>query len=277
MAIEFARMQIVSRSAGGNACCKASYNARIKLKDERTNVTYNFTSRGDNVYHTVLLPEGVDKKFKDRAILMNEVERTEKRKNSQLLKDIVIALPDDKELDLQDRINITHEIIDKMGWVKEGLGVQVNIHKPHDGEKNWHAHLLVTTRRFTPDGMALGEKARDLNPEFRSNKQSRGFIIPEETMLHDHVRDVINRYFEKLGLENRVDLINAIPQEHIGPVRMRSIFNEAVERNELRKLANIKLLKSGEDVLDRITEVTGVFGKKDLERVVIANLYRIIP
>ncbi|WP_231966295.1 MobA/MobL family protein [Orientia tsutsugamushi] len=31
---------------------------------------------------------------------MNEVERTAKRDNSQLLKDIVIALPDDKELNL---------------------------------------------------------------------------------------------------------------------------------------------------------------------------------
>ncbi|KJV76906.1 mobA/MobL family protein [Rickettsia hoogstraalii str. RCCE3] len=66
---------------------------------------------------------------------MNEVERIEKRKNSQLLKDIVIALPDDKELDLQDRITITHEIIEEMAWVKNGLGVQVDIHKPHDGEK----------------------------------------------------------------------------------------------------------------------------------------------
>ncbi len=29
---------------------------------------------------------------------MNEVERCEKRKDSQLLKDIILALPDDKEL-----------------------------------------------------------------------------------------------------------------------------------------------------------------------------------
>ena len=52
---------------------------------------------------------------------MNEVERTEKRKNSQLLKDVVIALPDDMELDLQDRIAITHEIIEEMAWVENGF------------------------------------------------------------------------------------------------------------------------------------------------------------
>ncbi|KJV76178.1 conjugal transfer TraA domain protein [Orientia tsutsugamushi str. TA716] len=48
-------------------------------------------------------------------ILMNEVERTEKRRNSKLLKDIVIALPDDKELNLEERIKITHEIVDAIG------------------------------------------------------------------------------------------------------------------------------------------------------------------
>ncbi len=109
MAIQFARIEIVSRSSGGNACLKAAYNARLIIKDERTNITYNFSKKGDNVYHAVLLPSHVDQKFKNPSILMNEVERSEKRKNSQLLKDVVIALPDDKELDLDDRITITHK------------------------------------------------------------------------------------------------------------------------------------------------------------------------
>ncbi len=268
MAIEYARMEIVNRGAGGNACCKGAYNARSKINDIRTNVTYNFQNRGDNVYHDVLLPEHVDLKFKDIAILMNEVERSEKRKNSQLLKDIIIALPDDKELDLQDRINIILRVIDKMAWVKNGLGVQVDIHHPHDGEKNWHAHLLLTTRRFDTDGKCLGEKARDLNPEFRSNYENRGFIIPEEKILHEHARDVINDYFKELGLDNRVDAIGIVPQEHIGPVRMRSALNSAVGRNEERKIANIELLKSGDDVLDRITTTSSVFNHADLARTV---------
>ena len=79
---------------------------------------------------------------------MNLVERCETRKDSQLLKDIVIALPDDKEITLKDRIEITKRIIDRAGYVKEGLAVQMDIHSTHNGEYNWHAHLLVTTRRF---------------------------------------------------------------------------------------------------------------------------------
>ena len=125
MAIQFARIELIGRATGGNACCKGAYNARTKIKDQQTNIIYNFQKRGDNVYHEILLSEGVDQKFKDTKILMNEVERVETRKNSSLLKDIVIALPDDKELNLQDRINISHLVIDKMEWVKEGLGVQL--------------------------------------------------------------------------------------------------------------------------------------------------------
>ena len=38
MAIQFARVQRVSRSTGGNACCKGAYNSRTKIKDEKTNI-----------------------------------------------------------------------------------------------------------------------------------------------------------------------------------------------------------------------------------------------
>jgi hypothetical protein len=127
MAIQFARIGHVQRSAGAKACCKGAYNARAIIKDEKTNIVYNFRNRGDNVYHDILLPDHVDKRFKNAIVLMNEVERSEKRKDSVLLKDIVLALPDDKELTLEDRITITHRLIEKRGWVKEGLGVQVDI------------------------------------------------------------------------------------------------------------------------------------------------------
>ena len=45
MAIQFARIEIVGRSEGKNACLKSAYNARLIIKDERTNVTYNFSKK----------------------------------------------------------------------------------------------------------------------------------------------------------------------------------------------------------------------------------------
>ena len=265
MAIQFARIEIVGRSSGGNACCNGAYNARTIIKDEQTNVTYNFTRKGDNVYHEILLPKHVDQKFKNTKILMNTVEQAEKRKDNQLLKDIVLALPDDKELNLKDRIEITYRLIAKRGWVREGLAVQMDIHEPHDGEKNWHAHLLVTTRRFNDDGLSFGLKAVDLNPSF-IKVGSKAYAIPEEEMIHEELKEIINDYFKELGLENRVDLIGTIAQEHIGPVRMRSVLNQVVDRNEEKRLANIEHLSSGKGVLDKITKHMSVFSKNDLMR-----------
>ena len=265
MAIQFARIEIVGRSSGGNACCRGAYNARAIVKDNKTNVTYNFKHKGDNVYHTVLLPEHADKRFNSLAEFMNEVEHCEKRKDSQLLKDIVLALPDDKELTLQDRINITHLLIEKRAWVKEGLGVQVDIHEPHDGEKNWHAHLLVTTRRFTEDGQSFGLKATDLNPEFKK-VGGKSFAIPEAEQIHEDLRDIINDYFKMLGLENRVDAISQLGQEHVGPVRMRSVLNKAVLRNEERREANIEQLNSAEALLERVVANKSIFTANDIKR-----------
>jgi hypothetical protein len=267
MAIQFARIEIVSRSTGGSACCKGAYNARTKVKDEKTNVTYNFSHKGDNVYHTILLPEYANKKFSSVSEFMNLVEAFEKRKDSQLLKDIVLALPDDKELSLQDRINITHLLIEKRGWVKEGLGVQVDIHRPHDGEKNWHAHLLVTTRRFIENGLAFGAKATDLNPEFKK-AGNKAFVIPEAQQIHEDLRDIINDYFKMLGLDKRVDSIGINPEEHIGPVRMRSVMNAAVIRNEERKIAEVEHLSNGAAVLDKVTRNMSVFSSSDLKQAV---------
>ena len=267
MAIQFARIEIVGRSSGGNACCKGAYNARMKVKDQQTGVIYNFLKKGDNVYHEILLPEYADKKFHSVSEFMNLIERSEKRKDSQLLKDIVLALPDDKELNLQDRIEIAHRLIEKRSWVKEGLGVQVDIHQPHDGEKNWHAHLLITTRRFTEDGLSLGAKAVDLNPEFKK-AGNKAYIVPEDQQIHEDLKEIINDYFKELGLENRVDLISETPQEHIGPIRMRSVLNEAVIRNEERKFANIESLKTGADVIARVTKHASIFTEKDLMRAV---------
>lgn len=215
----------------------------------------------------ILLPKYADKKFLSVSKFMNEVERCEKRKDSQLLKDIVLALPDDKELTLEDRIKITHLLIEKRGWVKEGLGVQIDIHEPHDGETNWHAHLLVTTRRFTHDGLTFGAKATDLNPKFKKFG-NKAYAIPEADQIHEELKDIINNYFKEKGLENRVDAISLNPQEHVGPVRMRSIFNEAAKRNEERRETEIEHLNSSSRILEKVTKHMSVFTRKDLIRTV---------
>lgn len=258
MAIQFARCEYVSRSSGGNACRKASYNQREEVRCERTGELFSFKERGGNVHHEILLPQGADEKFKNSSVLWNEAERCEKRKDSQVAKEFVIALPDDEAVTLEDRIELTRRF--GQIFVERGVALQLDVHCPHENEKNWHAHFLVTTRRFSEDGLTFHEKkATDLDPVIRSR------VVVEADLWGEIWRDLQNTYFEEKGYDIRVDPIGIVPQEHLGPVRMRHHLNEAVVRAQLLQKANEKLAQNPLSILEEMTRTQAVFTPKDVE------------
>jgi ATP-dependent exoDNAse (exonuclease V) alpha subunit len=95
-----------------------------------------------------------------RPQLWDEAEEAERRKNSVVAREVLIALP--HELPDTDRIKIVREL---SSWLVSRYGVAVDaaIHAPRKGhdERNHHAHLLMTTRRLTAQG--LSEKTRELD------------------------------------------------------------------------------------------------------------------
>ncbi|SPR14161.1 conjugal transfer protein TraA [Orientia tsutsugamushi] len=270
MAIQFTRIEFLTRSKGGDSCRKAAYNARTIVKNEKIGIKYNFSRKKDNVYHTVLIPDYVNQDFKNIQTLMNEVERTAKKGNSQLLKDIVIALPDEKELNLEHRIELTHQIVDEMEWVQKGLGVQIDIHKPQIGDKNWHVHILLTMRRFREDGTGLGDIAVDLNPKIIT-VNGKKVVIKDPEMIHERVKEIINAFFAKLGLPYRVDEISEVPGKHIGNIKyieIRNLITEVLNENELRKEAHLKIINDADVITDSITHYKSIFTKQDVEKAV---------
>lgn len=141
---------------------------------------------------------------------------------------------DDAQITLEDRIELSR----RFGtiFVERGVALQLDVHAPHDNEKNWHTHFLVTTRRFSEDGLTFfSKKATDLDPVIRSK------VMVEGDLWGEIWRDLQSGYFEEKGYNLRVDPIGVIPQEHLGPVRMRHHLNEAVLRAQLLQKANEKL------------------------------------
>ena len=212
MAIQFARCEYVSRSTGGNACRKAAYNERSSIQCERTGETFSFEHKGEAAHHEVLLPEGANARFEDSSTLWNEAEWCERRKDSQVAKEFVLALPDDAQVTLEDRIELTRRFASS-NFVEKGVAVQIDIHEPDAEEKNWHAHLLVTTRRFAEDGETLSpKKANDLDPVVRGASHT----VLEADLWGEIWRDVQNTYFEEKGYDIRVDPIAILSQETQG-------------------------------------------------------------
>ena len=283
MAIAFARARYLSRATGGNAVRSAAYNAREAIEAERTGEVFSFRHRDPAEHHDVLLPEGADARLADSAVLWNAAEAAEKRRDAQVAREIVLALPADRELSTEDRIELARSFAEQH-FVARGLAVQLDVHAPHpepgwgkergEGEgawtegtggdhTNWHAHLLITTRRVEGDHLAA-KKARDLDPEVR--KTGARTLVTDAEAWGETWRAHQDRYFQEHGIELRVDATAAHPGEHIGPVRMRKVDSPAVARAEALRTANEAAARDPAQVLAALTRNNATFTERELDR-----------
>ena len=265
MAIAFARMEVISRSNGGSATRTAAYIHRIEVKDSRSGERFDFrhsAQAGDQ--HGVLLPEGAPDWMPDPARLWDAAERAERRKDSQTAYHIVVALPKATDgLGAEDQRALV-ESFAREQWGRHGLAVSFAIHPPHEGEDNWHAHILVTTRRVEGNGLVT-RKARDLNPAFTRSVEGGLHVDGERwgALWAEHQ----NRYFEAQGLELRVDRKGVISQEHLGPKRHRA--DPEAEMRQERAEAEAETAIAWRDpgtVLTLMTRTRATFTFAELDR-----------
>ncbi len=284
MAIAFARARYLSRSSGGSAVRSAAYNAREAITAERTGELFHFRHRDAPEHHEVLLPEGADARLASAAVLWNAAEAAEKRKDAQVAREIVLALPADRVFTTEDRIELARTFAEQH-FVAKGLAVQLDVHAPHkergEGEEgaftagtggdhtNWHAHLLITTRRIEGDQLSA-KKARDLDPEVR--RAGIRTLVTDAEAWGETWRVHQDRYFQEHGIELRVDAAAAHPGEHIGPVRMRKVDSPAVERAEALRTANEAAARDPEQVLAALTRNNATFTERELDRYLAKHL-----
>jgi Ti-type conjugative transfer relaxase TraA len=267
MAIQFARARYISRASGGNAVRSAAYNERASIVSDRTGEVFYFRHRDAPEYHDVLLPEGAGEKFADSAVLWNAAEAAERRKDAQVAREIVLALPANADLTDADRIDLARSFADQH-FVAKGLAVQLDVHRPHEGDSeseraNWHAHLLITTRRLEGEGFSA-KKARDLDPEVR--RAGGRAVVADGEAWGELWRDHQNRYFAEHGIDARVDPAATHAQQHIGPVRMRKADSAAGERAETLRQANQAAARDPDQVLATLTRNNATFSERDLDR-----------
>jgi hypothetical protein len=154
------------------------------------------------------LPKGAPDNLRDRAALWNAVEKAETRKNSQLARRIILALP--HELTTEQQEQLLKDYV-RENFTRKGLAADVNIHKPDPkgDERNFHAHILVPTRFVDKDG--IGKKDRESN---------------ERETLQAWRKDwekKVNRHLERYGHATRISMdsleaqgVDREPQIHLG-------------------------------------------------------------
>lgn len=272
MPIAFARLEFVKRSEGKNACAKSAYNSRDKIEFKGSQFfepkSYDWSNKEKPIFHCVLLPKGAKKELANPEYLWNLAEVSETRRNSQTAMEMVIALPDDKVISINDRIVLAKTFMQNH-FVNQGFAAQIDIHPPdkreglngEEGDHNWHAHALITSRRVRKDGKQFeSHKPRDLVPSVRGGRVVSGTHWGKLWAQHQ------NAFFEEKGLDLRVDTEGVVAQKHLGPVRMRGRAFSLLYENELRISLNTIEAKDPRKVLDKITQVNNVFTISDVNK-----------
>ena len=208
MALYFLNMKTFGRSDGGSAPSAAAYRSGERIRDERTGRTYDHTDRQDVMHKEILLPPrfaGADMSWAtDRGTLWNAAEAAESRKNARVAREYLIAVPE--ELSHPQRVDVVRGFAQELAE-RYGFAVDVAVHAPRNfrgsDPRNFHAHLLATTREVSPEG--LGRKTTlDLSDE---NRRMLGLGPAVRELLHVRRRwaEVANTALESAHVDARID------------------------------------------------------------------------
>ena len=190
------------------------------------------------------------------------MEKIERAKNSQLAREIELALP--VELTLLQNRSLVREYV-KKHFVSAGMCADIAIHDTGGG--NPHAHIMLTMRPFTEE-KTWGDKQKkeyildkDGNKIYDKKKRSYKCKSVPTTDWNDQTRaeewrngwaDNVNRYLEKLNHAERIDHrsyerqgIEQIPTVHLGvaafQMEKRGIRTERGNLNREIEVTNRRL------------------------------------
>ena len=211
MAIYYLGVKSFGRSAGTGGSVStsaAAYRSGERIRDERTGRVYDHSHRRDIEHKEILLPSDVRDAVsrsdwaRDRSQLWNMVERSEPRANARVAREFVVALP--HELNAQQRLvlaqSFAQEISDRYRNV-----VDLAIHQPRTDPRNFHAHLLTTTREVSEAGLGAKTIAE------LSGAQRFELGLPRAMQEHAQIREqwasMANEALRDAGLDMRISHI----------------------------------------------------------------------
>lgn len=227
MAIYHLSMQVISRSKGQSAVASAAYRSGEQLVDERTGEIKHY-QRETDPETMILAPENSPEWVYDRNRLWNEVEGAEKRKDSQLAREINIALPN--ELSNEQQKELIQEFAQKE-FVDKGMVADIAIHR--DDLNNPHAHVMLTMRTIDENG--FGKKNREWNADFANSKQNeRGYVKSSEQCLdiREQWANHANKALEQANVNERISHLShdARGLEQLPTVHLGHVANEMEKR-----------------------------------------------
>ena len=147
MAIFHLSIKIITRGKGRSAVAAAAYRSSTIFTNERDGSVHDYTRKGGIIHTEILLPQNAPVEYKDRSVLWNAVEASERYCNAQLSREIEISLP--VELTMEQNISLARKFAREQ-LVTAGMCADVCVHD--NGKGTPHAHIMLTMRPIEKSG-----------------------------------------------------------------------------------------------------------------------------
>jgi hypothetical protein len=277
------RLQITRITRGGehSSVGAAAYRAGERIRDDRTNEVHNHSRRKDVSHSEIMLPGQVSGENMDwarnRASLWNSVENAETRKNSRVATEIQVTLP--FELPPARRLEMARTFSQEIAdHYRVAVDLAIHDPRPSSDPRNFHAHLLMTTREVSPEG--LGAKA---GLDMQTSERVRlGLpnISQEFTAIRERWAALTNEALKEANIEARVDHrsleaqgIDREPAPHIPfaafKIERAGKHSEVAEaiRADYNARVQARLERAAEQTSSTTAEQTNAPSAKNLEDV----------
>lgn len=219
MSIYRLEISVFSRSDKRNAVEAAAYRSGESLTDtceyhSKEAKNYDYRRKQGVVASGIILPAFMPAGYRDRQTLWNAAERAEKRKNSRVAREALIALP--HELSDRQRQAMTMRFARYLAK-QYGVGVDYAIHRPsrQGDSRNHHAHVMFTTRSMTAEGM--GAKTRELDDKEQGAEEIKRIRAAWETICNQALSYA--RHAERVSSQSlQARGINRLPEPKQGRI-----------------------------------------------------------
>ena len=295
MAIYHLESQVISRGEGRSAVAAAAYRHAARMEFEREDRVADFSNKKNVAYSEFMAPEDAPEwlhsMMEGRSAVevseafWNMVEDFETRRDAQLSKEFVLALP--KELTKDQNIELVRDFIGQQMLLRGMVADWVY----HDVEANPHVHIMTTLRPLTQEGFGA-KKVPVLdnygNPQRGKNGKIQYRLWAGDRGTLNEMRaawaQVQNVHLAQHGIDARVDHrsyaeqgIDLTPQGKIG-IRTRNIAKEALAQGrevdldrmalheDLRRDNAARIARRPGIVIDALSREKSVFDERDIAK-----------
>ncbi len=208
MAIYSLHIQSVSRGNGSSAVGAAAYRAGERLRDERTGTIHDHAFRNDVLLKEIVVPAQFANDSPawagDRGVLWNTAEAAETRQNGRVAREFLVALP--WELSREQQVGLVRDFSRELSE-RYRFVVDATLHAPRDypqsDPRNFHAHLLATTREAGVEG--LGAKTSFEWSDRRRYQAGMKSGVHEVFHVRERWAAVTNAALEEARVNARID------------------------------------------------------------------------